>query len=147
MTESILNDKEKKKLRRAAEESQDKILDEELGFPEEVEEEAEKEEADIVEGGWEEVPLPGLNIWIPKETGEKLYGTVSEMRQGRYGLEAVISVDGAHEPVITPAHKLLQARLGRVQEGDLVEITYLGETKTGSGRNAKNYVVMRRRRV
>lgn len=77
------------------------------------------------EGEWEEV-VGSQGIWLPTNKGDSIQGTVQELKQETYGVQAIIK--GDNDLLIkTPSHKALQGRLSNVQIGDYIKIEYLGE--------------------
>lgn len=97
-------------------------------------------------GEFEEVTSDFANIWMPQESGDTLRGTVKKISEGIYGIYAQIEELGSGENVQTPAHKILQTRIEKLNPGDFVKIVYKGETKTQGGRNVNDYQVFRRKR-
>ncbi len=73
---------------------------------------------------WEE--QKGSEFWMPKESGESLEGKVIQIFQGNYGNLYIIEKDDGNR-IVTPSHKLLQSRLQKVKEGDVVKVVYEGE--------------------
>jgi len=64
-----------------------------------------------------------MDFWNPTE-GEELIGEVMELIQGNYGLQiAVKKADGS--VVTTPSHKVLQAKLNKIEKGNKVKIVYV----------------------
>lgn len=92
---------------------------------------------------WEE--LKGSSqIWIPNKIGESIEGTIKELKNGMYGIQAVI-VNGDQQWT-TPSHKVLQSRLAECKIGDYIKITYeKEELPTIKGRQGtKIYSVKRK---
>lgn len=63
----------------------------------------------------------GGNIWIPKKEGEEITGKVIAISEGQFGKQASIQLSNG-EVVLTPSHKVLQARMVKVKVGDEVKI-------------------------
>lgn len=84
--------------------------------------------------GYEE--QEGINaFWTPDSEGERLTGKVTNITEGDYGKQYVIKKDDDEE-VLTPSHKVLQARMIDVAVGDSVIIIYAGdEPPSVKGRN------------
>ena len=116
-------------------------------------EEAEKESEWIPRDDEEEVG-GDLNIWNPaidSRKGDELVGEVVEIEEGMYGIEAKIRQHGTEDangkPIVwtTPAHRVLQSALEKLNVGDVVRIAYIGIYHTKSGQSAKNYKVARKK--
>lgn len=73
---------------------------------------------------YEEV-IAESNIWIPVVDGEQIEGTVIDKIEGQYGIQLVLNSEG--NEIKTPSHKVLQARLEKIEKGDKIRITYKGE--------------------
>jgi len=66
------------------------------------------------------------NMWTPDKEGEILEGVIRELKDGKYGVQAIIvSEDGVEH--ITPSHKVLQNRIDDCSIGDFVRITFIKE--------------------
>jgi len=120
-------------------------FEEEFGEDFEEPPEPKKEEKKENENGWEEIESPESNILKPTAIGAGILAKILEIREGTYGIEAVLNVKGMDEPKVTPAHKILQGKLEQLQVGDIVKITYLGQITTGTLKKAENYRVVRKR--
>lgn len=92
---------------------------------------------------WEDIK-GSSDIWLPEKVGDAIEGTITEIKNGLYGVQAVI-VNGDNE-WITPSHKVLQNRISECKVGDYVRITYeRDELPSIKGRNpTKIYSVKRR---
>ena len=102
----------------------------------EVKEEEEEELLEIVD----ERP----EIWLPEREGEVLEGEIVEIREGEYGIYAMVKEKASGLLLRTPAHKLLQSKLSKLSKGDYIRIIYQGSIRTISGRRAENYKVLKR---
>lgn len=68
----------------------------------------------------------GMGIWFPSEEGDELIGEVVEINpEATYGVQYSIKKDDGEE-ILTPSHKVLQNRLGKIKVGDKVKIVYKG---------------------
>ena len=74
--------------------------------------------------GWQELKSSG-QYWEPQNKGDSLEGQVTEVRQGLFGQQWVIKT-AKNEDMITPSHKVLQARMSQVNVKDTVRIVYDG---------------------
>jgi len=144
-----MNEEERKRLRAQAAKSQNDFLDEQaLDDLDELEEDELEEEVEEVKAQttekkrstWEEVEPELPSIWMPKELGDTLVGSITALDEGEYGLFAMIMTKTGEE-IQTPAHKYLQSRLKNCVEGDLIKIVYKGEVKTFGKRTAMDYAV------
>jgi len=97
------------------------------------------------EDKWEEVERMLPAVWLPEEEGESLEGEVLEKVEGMYGEQLVLGNTEKNIQLRTPSHKVLQRKLKAINVGDWIKIEYSGTIKTGTGRRAENYVVMRRK--
>ena len=104
----------------------------------EVKEEEEEEEELL------EIVDERPEIWLPEREGEILEGEIVEIREGEYGIYAMVKEKTSGLLLRTPAHKLLQSKLNRLSEGDYIRIIYQGSIRTTSGRRAENYKVLKR---
>jgi hypothetical protein len=74
-------------------------------------------------GDWEK--LEGdKNFWSPAKVGDVLEGVLVEINQGMYGSKFTIKTDKGN--ILTPSHRILQARLAKAQIGDIIKIVYQG---------------------
>lgn len=83
-----------------------------------------------------------MGIWLPQKENEELQGIVMEIVKGQYGMQLTIKKnDGAL--IKTPSHKVLQAKLSKVEVGDLVKIVYVKQElpKVKGENGAKIYKV------
>jgi hypothetical protein len=70
----------------------------------------------------------GSALWQPKEVNEELRGEVVKAIEGtatNFGPQWEIK-DENDEVLRTPSHKVLQARMGDIKEGDFVRIVFTG---------------------
>lgn len=70
----------------------------------------------------------GSPMWQPKEENEELKGEVVKFLEGtptNFGPQWEIK-DENDNIVRTPSHKVLQARMGDIKEGDFVRIVFTG---------------------
>lgn len=74
------------------------------------------------------------NIWLPKAVNEQLMGSVKNIQEGMYGVQLLLMTEKG-EDVLTPSHKVLQNRVSKVKNGDIVKIIYLGEEPGKPGKN------------
>ena len=74
-----------------------------------------------------EEKIEGLNIWLPKETGEELKGKIVKIDiDATYGTQAIIKkTDGVE--ILTPSHKWLQNCLKRLNVGDNIRVVFDGD--------------------
>lgn len=82
---------------------------------------------------WEEqASLDDEKYWKPENEGDSIEGNIVEILEGNYGPYMTIETE---DEIIkeTPAHKDLQNRIRRLEEGDYVKIT-LRELKEIEGR-------------
>jgi len=92
---------------------------------------------------WEDVK-GNSSMWKPEKIGEAIEGTITELKNGLYDVQAVI-VNGDQEWT-TPSHKVLQSRIGACKIGDYVRITYeKDELPTVKGRNPTKIYSLKRR--
>lgn len=49
------------------------------------------------------------------------------------------------ETIQTPAHKILQSRIDKIEVGDFIRIVYEGVTKTQSGRKVNDYRLLKKK--
>lgn len=96
------------------------------------------------EFGEVEPELP--DIWLPEESGEVLEGEIIEIGDMTWGLAAIVKMKSG-ETIQTPAHKLLQSRLKKLDHGDYIRIVYKGTMRTKGGRKAEDYSVYKRRKA
>ena len=76
----------------------------------------------ISDGKWEEVG-GSSGMWMPVKVGDSVEGVIVELKQGLYGVQAVLKlVDNSL--LTTPSHKVLQARLANCKIGDEVKISF-----------------------
>lgn len=73
---------------------------------------------------WEEVTGTS-NIWLPEKEGDSIEGTIKEIKEGQYGVQATIFNND--KSWTTPSHKVLQNRLRDCKVGDYVKITFVKE--------------------
>jgi len=64
-----------------------------------------------------------MDFWNPEE-GEELIGEVKELVQGNYGLQIQVQKEDG-SVVTTPSHKVLQAKLNKIEKGNKVKIVYV----------------------
>lgn len=101
----------------------------------------------------EEEITDDLHIWNPvaggkagnELIGDELIGEVIALEEGMYGIEAKIEEVLSHMILTTPAHRILQTALAKLNVGDRVRITYVGVYTTKNGQTAQNYKVARRK--
>jgi len=137
--------REGKELKNEVEKHDHFFIDEEE-WGDEVEELAQNEKAPVKDAiEWEEVEPERQQIWQPAQVGDFLIGHIIALNEGLFGLYAIVKNSAGGE-IQTPAHKLLQSRLRRCKEGDMVKIIYKGQIQVKSGRLAANYVMYRQRR-
>lgn len=106
-------------------------------------EQSDKVEQNVEEEGFEEVEPDWHDIWVPEEKGDSLSGSVLDIQEGAYGIEAILeTADG--EIIRTPAHKILQSRIEKIAVGDFVRIVYLGTNRTKGGRKVNDYRLLRK---
>jgi len=92
----------------------------------------------------EEVGGEFVDFWHPETKHDELRGVVISIGESEFGIYADIETEEGLT-FRTPAHKILQNRLEKLQEGDFVRIVYEGRIRTKSGRWAENYRVFRRK--
>jgi len=107
------------------------------------EEEAEQHEVMPAEDE-EEVGGEFADYWHPEIKHDELKGVVMAIGESEFGIYCDIETEDGLT-FRTPAHKILQNRLQKLQEGDYVRIVYEGRIRTKSGRWAENYRVFRRK--
>ena len=73
---------------------------------------------------WKKIET-GSNFWNPEREGEELKGLVVEKTTGIYGDRWSIQTN-KDTTIMTPSHKVLQARLQEVKIGDTIRIVYKG---------------------
>lgn len=93
---------------------------------------------------FEEVVPDLQNIWLPTEKGDSLVGEAVEISEGQYGIYAIIKMEDG-ETIQTPAHKILQSRIDKIEVGDFIRIVYEGVTKTQSGRKVNDYRLLKKK--
>lgn len=73
---------------------------------------------------WEEVKGTS-DVWIPEKINDFIEGEIRELRNGQYGIQAVIKT--ADKEYLTPSHKVLQSRLAECKIGDIIKIVFVRE--------------------
>jgi hypothetical protein len=77
-----------------------------------------------MEDKWEEVKS-NQGIWLPTKAGEEIEGAIIGLEQNQYGIQARIETKTGE--LITPSHKVLQARLRECKIGDYIRIVFVKE--------------------
>ena len=69
----------------------------------------------------------GMGMWLPDKEDDELIGVVEDvLDEGAYGRQFSIKKEDG-DTILTPSHKVLQSRMGKVKKGDQVKIVYKGE--------------------
>jgi hypothetical protein len=86
--------------------------------------------------------------WPTTETkvGSVVTGTLKEIQEGQYGDNYVlgdVTLNGEKldSDLLVWGATILRSRMSKVSGGSKVKIEFLGEVKTGTGRQAKNFKV------
>lgn len=97
----------------------------------------------MAEDKWQEVK-GSQGIWLPSKPLDSIEGAIIALAQGQYGVQATIET--AQGVMITPSHKVLQARLTECKIGDFVKIVFeREELPTVKGRQGtKIYKLMKK---
>ena len=64
------------------------------------------------------------DFWNPEKPEEELVGQVVAIRTGIYGNQYMIRKENGDE-ILTPSHKVLQAKMTKVLEGQKVKLVFL----------------------
>lgn len=65
------------------------------------------------------------NVWIPEKEGEVLEGEIINENEGAYGKQFNVKRQDGSE-ILTPSHKVLQAKIDSLTTGDRIRITFKG---------------------
>lgn len=95
---------------------------------------------------WEEMKGTS-SIWLPSKAGESIEGAIIALSQGQYGVQA--SIENKSGVLLTPSHKVLQARLADCKIDDVIKIIFEREDlPTVKGRQGtKIYKVLRKPKI
>ena len=63
------------------------------------------------------------DFWSPTKEGEELEGTVIRKFMGQFGTQYELENDKG--TIATPSHKVLQAKMSKVEVGDKVKLVYV----------------------
>ena len=63
------------------------------------------------------------DFWLPTKEGEELEGTVTRKFNGQFGDQFEIENDKG--TFTTPSHKVLQAKMSKVEVGNKVKLVYI----------------------
>lgn len=94
--------------------------------------------------GYNEVVDGG--VWKPEVVGEKLEGTIKsrEVRKGQndepYTSFTIEELSGGEERKVSG--KVLEGKLGELEDGTRILLTYKGKSKTKNGNYFKDFSVM-----
>jgi len=97
----------------------------------------------MTDDNWEEMK-GNSGLWLPGKPGDSIEGAITSLTQGQYGVQATI--DTKEGVIVTPSHKVLQARLTDCKIGDFIKIVYeREELPSVKGRQGtKIYKVLKR---
>lgn len=79
-----------------------------------------------MENEQEWIKQDGAGLWIPKKIDSELIGVVITTMTGNYGKQWLIQTKD-NEEIKTPSHKVLQSRMDKIKEGDVIKIVYKGD--------------------
>lgn len=79
-----------------------------------------------MENGQEWIKQDGAGLWTPKKIDSELIGVVMAVTNGTYGRQWVIQTK-ENDEIKTPSHKVLQSRMDKIKEGDVIKIVYKGD--------------------
>ena len=81
-----------------------------------------------------------MEVIIAPHGDDEIIGKVQGVHEGKFGTRWTIEQKEG-EQIITPSHKILQAKMQGVEFGTDVKIIYDGEEDSGKGNPTKLYTV------